>query len=260
MNRNTLYPPAIDPQKGHTLVQSIGIRRTRFLEATGQRSEVKQLALYCLGSFASQPITPDQEVILSWDKRVASLSNETATVYRQHYVTSPRIHGVVAKPLERAFPDAENGGSIRELARLEGSVHQELRQAGFDLTVKQINITVVQPGSAVGLHVHPEQREAWFVVPGLGQLTAYLVDMRSLSPTRGSVNKIVLGFRDTILGIPEGVLHGYHNPTTQPAVLVYLVSHFFDPDPESPAFQEGRLERKDLPDQLARQLPDHMKP
>lgn len=197
---------------------------------------------------------------MSWDERVASLGGETATVYRQQYASSPRIQGVVALALERAFPDAENGGSIRELARLENSIHKELLAAGFKLAVNQINITVVQSGIAVGLHVHPEQREAWFVVPGFGQLTAYLVDMRSDSTTRGSLNKVVLGFRDTLLAIPEGVLHGYHNATTQPAALVYLVSHFFDADPESPTFQEGRLKHEDLPEQLSVQLPEHMKP
>ena len=197
---------------------------------------------------------------MSWDKRVAGLGGESAAVYRQHYVSPPRIQGVVALALERAFPDPENGGSIRELARLENSLHKELHAAGFTLPVKQMNITVVQPGIAVGLHVHPDQREAWFVIPGFGQLTAYLVDMRSDSSTRGSLNKVVLGFRDTILAIPEGVLHGYHNATMQPAALVYLVSHFFDSDPESPGFQEGRLEYKDLPEQLADQLPKHMRP
>jgi dTDP-4-dehydrorhamnose 3,5-epimerase-like enzyme len=175
-------------------------------------------------------------------------------------VSPPRIHGVVSVTLERAFPDPENGGSIRELVRLEKSVATELLAAGFTLEVKQINITVVQPGVAVGLHVHPEQREAWFAVPGFGHLTAYLVDMRTDSPTRGSLNRVVLGFRDTLVAIPEGVLHGYHNATPQPAVLVYLVSHCFDSDSSSRTFQEGRLKPDDLPEQLSSQLPQHMKP
>ncbi len=196
---------------------------------------------------------------MSWNERVRGFAGE-GSVYRESYTGSPRIEGTAIITLERVFPDPGNAGSFRELARFEQSVHLELRSAGFELDVRQVNITVVQPGAAVGLHVHPEQREAWFVVPGFGCLTAFLVDMRSASSTKGVLNKLLLGYRDTMVGIPEGVLHGYFNSTATPAVLVYLVSHHFDSNPDSETFQEGRVSHLTLPEELTSQFPSQMKP
>ena len=196
---------------------------------------------------------------MAWEERVHGLAGE-GIVTRQIYASAGLIDGAVVLNIARAFPDPENGGSIREIARLDGVAHVELARAGFDLEIRQINVTVVQPGCAVGLHVHPEQREAWFVLPGFGRLTAYAVDLRPESPTRGTVNRVVLGYRDTLMGIPQGVLHGYHNATEREAVLIYLTSHHFDADPESLAFQEGRVRPSDLPAEMGAQLPPHMRP
>lgn len=196
---------------------------------------------------------------MSWEERVRGLAGD-GEVTRQIYAASCRIEGAVEVNLGRVFPDADNGGSIRELARLNGIVHEELASAGFSLEVRQVNITVVQPGCAVGLHVHPDQREAWYVLPGFGRLTAYMVDLRPASPTRGALRKVAMGYRDTVLGIPHGVLHGYHNPTRREAILVYLTSHHFEADPASGAFQEGRVLPASLPPHLAAQLPAHMHP
>jgi len=194
-----------------------------------------------------------------WEERVRGLAGD-GEVARQIYPTSGRIEGAVVVNLARVFPDPENGGSIRELARLDGTVHEELARAGFVLELRQINVTIVQPGCAVGLHVHPDQREAWFVVPGLGRLTAFMVDLRPHSPTWGTLSRVVMGYRDTLLGIPQGVLHGYHNPTRQEAVLIYLTSHHFEADAASPDFQEGRVAPAALPPDIAAHLPPHMRP
>jgi dTDP-4-dehydrorhamnose 3,5-epimerase-like enzyme len=194
-----------------------------------------------------------------WEERVRGLAGE-GEVTRQCYTTSGRIDGTVVVHLARVFPDPENGGSIREIARLDGAVHRELASAGFVLELKQINVTIVQPGCAVGLHVHPDQREAWFVLPGRGRLTAFMVDFRPHSPTRNTMSRVVLGYQDTLLGIPQGVLHGYHNPTRQEAILIYLTSHHFEADPASPGFQEGRVAPADLPLEIASHLPPNMKP
>jgi len=195
-----------------------------------------------------------------WKERVAGLGGEPGDIFQQHYVGKPKIFGSVVHILKRAFSDPEHGGSIRELARLEDCLHVELAETGFELTVKQINVTIVQPGVAVGLHVHPDQREAWFAVPCGGSLTAYLIDMRDESPTKGTLNMVSLGYRDTIVGIPEGVLHGYWNPTHLPATLIYLTSHHFSADTDSPGFQEGRLHPADLPEDLRSKLPSNMEP
>ncbi len=197
---------------------------------------------------------------MSWDERVEGLAGNGASIYRQEYGGSPAIEGSVVHTLTRTFPDPDHGGSFRELARLEDSIHTELAEAGFQLSVRQINVSVVQPGVAVGLHVHPDQRETWFVVPGFGRLTAYLVDLRHGSSTKGMLNKIPLGYRDTLVGIPEGILHGYWNPSHLPAVLVYLTSHVFTPEIDSPHYQEGRLRLSDLPTEIASRLPPHMEP
>lgn len=196
---------------------------------------------------------------MTWEERTRGLAG-TSPVERQVYHPTPPIHGVAVVTLARAFPDADTGASIREVARLKDGLHEELSEAGFPLSVRQINVTVIPPGVAVGLHVHPEQREAWFVVPGFGRLTAYLVDLRPSSPTQGVVSRVVLGYRDTLLGIPEGVLHGYHNTSRQEAVLLYLTSHHFVADHESPSFQEGRVHPQVLPPHLAKLLPPHMRP
>jgi len=195
-----------------------------------------------------------------WKDRVAGLGREHGDIFQQKYGGGQKIDGSVVHTLKRVFPDPEHGGSIRELARLEDCLHLELAESGFDLTVKQINVTIVQPGVAVGLHVHPDQREAWFVVPCGGSLTAYMVDLRDNSPTKEALNLVTLGYQDTIVGIPEGVLHGYWNPTPQPAILIYLTSHHFSIDTDSPTFQEGRMHPSDLPENLRSKLPSHMEP
>ena len=197
---------------------------------------------------------------MKWNERVAGLGGDHGDIFQQQYGGRQKIAGSVVHTLKRAFPDPEHGGSIRELARLDNCLHLELAEVGFELTVRQINVTIVQPGVAVGLHVHPDQREAWFVVPYGGSLTAYLIDLRDDSPTRGGLNMISLGYRDTIIGIPEGVLHGYWNPTSRPAVLIYLTSHHFSADTESSMFQEGRFHPAGLPEDLKSKLPPHMEP
>lgn len=239
--------------------------RTPTGNVTGQTARADGArALHAPDCYIGMPIRQvnrnvSREESVTWLERVRGLAGDKE-VSRQVYSARVRVDGAAVVNLARVFPDPENGGTFREIARLSDTVHEELTQAGFRLEVRQINLTVVQPGCAVGLHVHPEQREAWFVLPGFGRLTAFMVDLRPHSSTRGAIDKVVLGYRDTLLGIPQGVLHGYHNTTRQEAILIYLASHHFQADPESPLFQEGRLRPADLPLELAAQLPPHMRP
>jgi dTDP-4-dehydrorhamnose 3,5-epimerase len=73
-----------------------------------------------------------------------------------------------------------------------------------------------------------------------GMLQVALVDLRPNSPTFGSRNTIYVGqLRTWQVLIPPGVAHGYKVIGTEPALLVYVTDHFYDPS------DEGRIPHND---------------
>lgn len=150
----------------------------------------------------------------------------------QEYGPAPAIEGVEIVSLRRFHDD---GGSMTELGRLNSGVHRDL--PGFE--VRQVNYSEVEPGAIKAFHLHRRQTDVWFVPPS-GKLLVVLGDVRTGSPTEGTVRRLVLGDgASTLVRIPPGVAHGCRNLLAVRSQIVYFVDVQFDPDPSR--CDEGRL-------------------
>jgi dTDP-4-dehydrorhamnose 3,5-epimerase-like enzyme len=145
---------------------------------------------------------------------------EGQSLLRQTYESTPLPDGVLLVP-QRVRPD-DWGGSFKETARLDdGNVQAAaLHERGVALQARQLNVSVVSPGTRRFWHVHPTQNELWLVAHG--HLNAGLVDCREDSPTHGLRAKVVLTPHQGLY-IPTGVAHGYANESGATAVLLYVV-------------------------------------
>jgi dTDP-4-dehydrorhamnose 3,5-epimerase len=101
----------------------------------------------------------------------------------------------------------------------------------FPASSTQISAAVSYPGTIKAFHIHKHQTDYW--APVAGMLQVALVDLRAGSPTHGRRNTFYLGhLRPWQLLIPPGVAHGYKVIGVEPAVLVYVTDHFYDPEDE----------------------------
>lgn len=139
----------------------------------------------------------------------------------QSYASKPRIEGVQLLDLKRLLDD---GGEFQELARLgPDATLQGL--PGF--VVKQVNYSILQPGTIKAWHLHKHQDDVWFVPPH-ARLLVGLLDARA--GKHGAAMRMVLGDgRAQLLFIPRGVAHGVANPYPVPMPMLYFVNQFFDP-------------------------------
>ena len=139
----------------------------------------------------------------------------------QAYTARPRIAGVELVDLKRHLDD---GGEFQELARLgPGGELQGL--PGF--VVRQVNYSVLQPGTIKAWHLHKHQDDVWFVPPQ-ARLLVGLLDARA--GAQGAAMRLVLGDgRSQLLRIPRGVAHGVANPSREPMAMLYFVDQAFDP-------------------------------
>jgi dTDP-4-dehydrorhamnose 3,5-epimerase len=106
--------------------------------------------------------------------------------------------------------------------------------ADFPADTTQVAATLSYSGTIKAFHYHCHQSDCW--VPAHGMLQVALVDLRLDSPTYGRRNTIYVGvLRPWQVLIPPGVAHGYKALGTEPAMLVYVTSRFYNP------FDEGRV-------------------
>jgi dTDP-4-dehydrorhamnose 3,5-epimerase len=150
------------------------------------------------------------------------IKSARGSLSRQNYSAKKAIEGVRLVPLH---PAVDDGGMFTELARLEGG-----RLAGMDdFTVRQVNYSLMAPGTIKAWHLHLNQEDVWFVPPSFA-LVVGLWDVRGSSPTAGLTMRLVLGRgRSQLLYIPRGVAHGAANLSTSDAFLIYFVNQQFDP-------------------------------
>ena len=152
----------------------------------------------------------------------------------QGYGPRPAIEGVAIVDLKR---HADDGGSMTELARLEGGQPQAAELAGFN--VRQINYSEVEPGAIKAFHLHARQTDVWYVPPS-DRCLMILVDVRAGSPTEGLSQRLTLGAgASRLVRIPPGVAHGVRNLGAAAARLIYFVDQHFTTDPAT--CDEGRL-------------------
>lgn len=111
----------------------------------------------------------------------------------------------------------------------------------FSAATSQVSATVTYPNVVKAFHYHLHQYDCWTVVKGMIQVA--LADLRTDSPTFGQRNTIYVGeLRPLHILIPPGVAHGYKVIGTEPAVLVYVTSRFYDPSDERRIeFDDARL-------------------
>lgn len=145
---------------------------------------------------------------------------------KQNYAPAPRIDGVEIITLKEF---ADDGGSFLELGRFHGG-----RLQGSDAPeIRQVNYSVMQPGTVKATHLHERQVDFWFV-PSHDRLLVGLKDVRVDAPTAGVVMRFVLGAGSSrMVRIPNGVAHGIANLYERPMTLLYFVTEQFDPNPAS---------------------------
>lgn len=138
----------------------------------------------------------------------------------QAYAAKARLEGVQLVELKRHVDD---GGEFQELARLgPGAELQGL--PGF--AVRQVNYSLLQPGTIKAWHLHKAQDDVWFVPPN-ARLLVGLLDARA--GKHGASMRFVLGDgRAQLLLIPRGVAHGVANPYPAPMPMLYFVNQLFD--------------------------------
>lgn len=101
----------------------------------------------------------------------------------------------------------------------------------FPTASTQVSAAVTYSGVVKAFHYHLRQYDCWTVVKGMLQVA--LIDLRRDSPTFGLRNTLYVGeMRPWQVLIPPGVAHGYKVISSEPAVLVYVTSRFYDPSDE----------------------------
>jgi dTDP-4-dehydrorhamnose 3,5-epimerase len=121
---------------------------------------------------------------------------------------------------------ATTDGNFAEILRYDEGQVKGIEQ---DFVLRQLNWSLVLPGTVKAYHYHQHQKDIWFCPP-YDRLLVNLHDLREESPTFDQHQTVVLGAgKNIILVIPEGVAHGCGNPYQKEAVLFYAVNQQFDP-------------------------------
>src|SRR4051794_37991057 len=101
----------------------------------------------------------------------------------------------------------------------------------FDPATTQVSAALSYPGTIKAFHFHLEQTDYWVAAQGMFQVA--LVDLRPDSATYGLKNTMYVGaLRPWKVLIPPGVAHGYKVVGTEPGMLVYVTSRFYNPKDE----------------------------
>ncbi len=127
------------------------------------------------------------------------------------------IDGVKITPLKQ-IGDAR--GTVMHMLRRDSDVFVEFGEVYF---------STVHPGVVKGWHVH-KRMILNYAVPQ-GEVLVVLYDDRPQSPTRGEVQKVVLGPASyALLTIPPGIWSGFKGLGTETAILANCASIPHDPD------------------------------
>ncbi|MBI2863684.1 MAG: dTDP-4-dehydrorhamnose 3,5-epimerase family protein [Chloroflexi bacterium] len=117
------------------------------------------------------------------------------------------IHGVELKQLKA---NADERGYLMEILREDDDIFERFGQ---------VYVSLNYPGVVRAWHYHKLQNDFFAVVKGMVKVALY--DARDDSPTRGVVQEVFLGERNSqLLRIPVGVLHGYKTVGCEPSLLL----------------------------------------
>ena len=145
-------------------------------------------------------------------------------VTRQSYAARP---GIAGASVTEASVSRSADGLFAEIARLDGGGSVQGLE-GFRPV--QWNWSLVQPGAVKAWHLHFNQEDLW-IVPPTSTLLVGLADVRRDSPTKGALQRLVLGGgRCHRLLVPRGVAHGVANLGAETQSLLYAVNRLFTAD------------------------------
>jgi dTDP-4-dehydrorhamnose 3,5-epimerase len=133
-------------------------------------------------------------------------------------MTGDTLHGVVVRERDVI---ANDQGAIQHILR---SDDRELYR-GFG----EAYASVVNPGVVKGWHQHEQQANVLACLSG--DILLVLHDARAGSPTHGRTQQVRLAHgekRRTVL-VPPGVVYGWKNQGSSPAILVNCATHPHDP-------------------------------
>lgn len=131
------------------------------------------------------------------------------------------IDGVVINDLKKHITE---DGMFTEVLRV-----YDQHVNGFpEMTIAQLNRSIMLPGVVKAWHLHFNQDEIWNVTSG-SHLLLGLWDLREESPTKGVSIKIPLTSSRTVY-IPRGVAHGAANIHNKAAEIIYVVSNQYNPE------------------------------
>lgn len=140
----------------------------------------------------------------------------------QDYTKKPTIEGVQLINLNMFVDD---GGALAEIVRFDNEGRLQLIP---EFQVRQSTFSQVLPGVIKAFHLHYNQEDVWFILPG-DRLLIGLFDARKDSPTYKKEMRFVMGAgRAQILYIPRGVAHGMANPYDKTANMIYFVNQCFN--------------------------------
>lgn len=129
----------------------------------------------------------------------------------------------------------DDGAALTELGRFERGAHLGLD--GFE--IRQLNYSLIEPGTIKAFHLHRRQTDVWYVPPH-DRVLVVLGDVRAGSPTAGETMRVVLGGgSNRLLRIPPEVAHGARNVGTSTGRILYFTDRHFSPDADTT--DEGRL-------------------
>ena len=107
----------------------------------------------------------------------------------------------------------------------------EIYRENWNLGCRSVQFNAVTSAAGVlrGVHAHLRHVDHLYVADGC--MTLGLHDIRSWSPTAGRSWQIVLDAdAPQVAVVPPGIAHGFY--FTKPSVLLYGVSHYWDPGDE----------------------------
>ena len=129
----------------------------------------------------------------------------------------------------------DDGAALTELGRFDDGLHRDFP----DFTIRQLNYSLIEPGTIKAFHLHRHQTDVWYVPPH-DRVLVVLGDARDGSSTSGETMRIVLGGgSNRLLRIPPEVAHGARNIGTETGRILYFTDRHFSPDPGDT--DEGRL-------------------
>jgi dTDP-4-dehydrorhamnose 3,5-epimerase len=154
-------------------------------------------------------------------KPIDLASSIQSIVQRQDYSAKPNIQGIERTNLKRFLDD---GGEFSELGRIN---EDGFLAAYPHFEIKQINYSLLYPGTTKAWHLHRNQDDVWFIPP-TSRFLVGLADCRADSDTKGSSMRFVMGDGNAeLLYIPRGVAHGLRNIHSIPGAMFYLVNQHF---------------------------------